>query len=231
MDAANETLDTLRMRGAVKIPGAINAALARDLRQEVESRYALDATDFELLNGYSGGHIRPPVDPLLEALRATAVPAIAREFLDTDRIAVPINHLIWRKRFDAVDAAGERNTSRHFFHQDCGLIPEHFPLNAWVALSKVDGDCHGLSFALPAPEGPTPLAIEPERYVAETGGEIWTPELEPGDLLLFHRFTIHGSWMTRGKPNTRYSVEFRIGAASAAPVGYADVLWHLTDAP
>jgi hypothetical protein len=223
-----DALDALRSRGAALVKGAISAALAEELRSAVEARYARDATDYELLNGFSGGHIREPVDPLLEALRDT--PFFLRcacDFLGTEEIAVPVNHLIWRRRDDSSDAVGERNTSRHFFHQDHGLIPEQFPLNVWIALSKVDDDCQGLTLALPAPPGPTPLAVEPEQYVRQVGGEFWTPKVNPGDMLLFHRFTIHGSWMVRGKPNARYSVEFRAGAVASAPANYAPVLWRM----
>jgi hypothetical protein len=227
VSAASEALDALRSRGAALLKAAISSTLAEELRCSMEARYRLDATDYELINGYSGGHIRQPVDPLLHALRDTPFHECAQSFLNTDRVVVPVNHLLWRQRDDATDALAERNGFRHLFHQDHGLIPESFPFNAWLALSKVDEGCHGLSFALPAPDGPTPLASEPERYVAQTGGELWSPQLEPGDLLLFHRFTIHGSWIVRGKPRARYSVEFRAGSLATAPIDYANVLWHM----
>jgi hypothetical protein len=37
-----------------------------------------------------------------------------------------------------------------------------------------------------------------------------TPELEPGDLLVFNHLTLHGCFLVT-KPKPRYSVEFRLG--------------------
>jgi ectoine hydroxylase-related dioxygenase (phytanoyl-CoA dioxygenase family) len=194
------------------------------MRDSVERWFESNAGEYEMVNGASGGHIRELVDPMLEA--ANSFFSCAEDYFGTDKVVVPVNHLLFRWRDDRVDAVFEQRGWKHVFHQDHGLIPTFFPLYAWIALSPVGDNCQGLAFVLPSPVGPTSLATDPERYVAETdGGEIWCPHMEPGDLLLFHQLTIHGSWTVRGKPNTRYSAEFRAGRSADSPEEYRNVLW------
>lgn len=229
--STDDMCNALHEHGVILLRDVVSGSLASELRQRVDEWYVDNAaTDtFSVVNGISGGHLRGPVDPLLEEVSFTAFKPVAKAFLSAERVAVPINHLLFRRRDDAYDALREPEGIRHLFHQDHGLIPESFPLNAWIALSEVDADRHGLTFVLPCPKGPTLEWKYPEDYVARHGGGFCSPEMSPGDMLIFHRFTIHGSWLRRGKTKTRYSVEFRAGDPASAPDDYANVLWHLLD--
>jgi hypothetical protein len=225
--SAEEICAVLRLRGVVLLRHAVSPSLTPGLREQIDDWHKTHANEFQIINGVSGGHLREPVDPLLEHISRTIFLPIARDFLAAERIAIPINHLLFRRRDDTVDALREREGCTHFFHQDHGLIPESFPLNAWLALSDIDDDCNGLTLVLPCPLGATTEAADPEGYVARHAGRFWTPKMSAGDLLMFHRFTIHGSWLVRGKPRRRYSVEFRTGNLSQAPPDYANVLWQV----
>jgi ectoine hydroxylase-related dioxygenase (phytanoyl-CoA dioxygenase family) len=70
-------------------------------------------------------------------------------------------------------------------------------------------------------------AFDVDAYLAEHNGGVWSPRMRPGDMLLFHKFTIHGSRTTRGKTGTRYSIEFRAGDVADIPTGYANVTWRI----
>jgi ectoine hydroxylase-related dioxygenase (phytanoyl-CoA dioxygenase family) len=225
--SAEQICTVLREHGVVLLRHAVSSSLAPCLRDQIDDWHKTHPDEFQIINGVSGGHLREPVDPLLEHISRTTFLSIAKNFLAAERIAIPVNHLLFRRRDDMVDALREREGCTHFFHQDHGLIPESFPLNAWLALSDVDDDCNGLTLLLPCPSGPTSEAIDPEGYVARHAGRFWTPKMSAGDLLMFHHFTIHGSWLVRGKPRARYSVEFRTGNLGEAPPDYANVLWQV----
>ncbi len=226
MDSVRNSVivEQIKTRGAALIKGGVDPQLTCSLRDEVKQWYETNSGEYEIVNGVSGAHLRELVDPLLNAMDIFF--SVAQDYLATDRVVVPVNHLLFRKRDDRTDALLEQRGARHNFHQDHGLIPRSFPLNAWVALSEVDGDRQGLSFLLPSPSEPTDLAIHPEKYVAQTeGGEIWSPHMNPGDILIFHQLTIHGCFTMRGKPKARYSAEFRAGSLANSPDEYRNTLW------
>ena len=76
----------------------------------------------------------------------------------------------------------------------------------WLPLSTVDGETMGLSFAFPHDrETIYKLPLPVEQHLARPGGAVWTPDLQPGDLV-FHRYTIHGG-LFEPEPD-RLSVEF-----------------------
>jgi ectoine hydroxylase-related dioxygenase (phytanoyl-CoA dioxygenase family) len=218
----------LRQTGAVVLRTAIDGKFAVSLAPKIDEYYSAHPDDeFSYENGISGAHLRAILDDLFSQISSNNLASVARQFLSAEKVVAPINHLLFRRRDDAYDAFRARRHTPHFFHQDAGLIPSAFPMNVWIALSDVNEDCSGLSFILPCPDGPVPGGIDPEDYVARSGGFCCTPEMQSGDMLMFHRHTIHGSWLTRGKPGTRYSVEFRIGDLAKAPEDYASSLWYL----
>ena len=225
IDLQQKALNTLQCHGVVLVRNAISATLAADLQRDVEEWYRTSADAFQIENGVSGGHLRSPIEPLLNQVALSIFRPVAIEFLQSESIVVPVNHLLFRQRDDNVDKIYEERGTRHIFHQDHGLIPEAFPLNCWIALSDVDAARHGLSFALPCPRGP--VNEDARHYVESRNGMFWEPSMSPGDMLIFHRFTIHGSWIAQGKPQARYSVEFRCGDLKSSPAEYASALWHL----
>ena len=223
-----EISEALRQDGAILLPSVVGPAICRSTAEAVEARYRSCGNEYEHKNGVEGPHLRELVDPVLESSARSAFLPIARQFMGAADIVVPINHLLFRRRDDTVDAIYERDGARHMFHQDHGLVPTFFPLNAWIALSQCCGSCHGLSIVLPTPTVPTRTQnFELEEYLKAPGGHVWSPEMQPGDMLVFHQLTIHGSWISRGKPDARFSVEFRAGRSSDAPETYRSALWAL----
>jgi hypothetical protein len=223
-----EMRDGLRKQGAILIPGVVDLDVCRGTIAGIDERYRVNGDEFDQVNGVCGGQLRTLVDPVLESVSKTVFLALAKAFLDADEVVVPVNHMLFRRRDDAVDAIYEARGAKHIFHQDHGLIPESFPLNTWVALSEVGEDCHGLSFVLPCPSGPVRTQQdELQSYLEANSGRIWSPKMRAGDLLVFHQLTIHGSWINRGKPNARYSAEFRAGRLGNSPPDYSNVLYQL----
>ena len=50
----------------------------------------------------------------------------------------------------------------------------------------------------------------------------FTPELDAGDVALFHQFVMHATQPMTGHFETRRSLEFRVSAAGAVPTFYAN---------
>jgi hypothetical protein len=198
----------------------VRAALERfehRLNDEVASGQR-DAEDRDRLlrAGISGPHLEEEMLALLAEL-GPAVARHAEHYLGCDDLVVPDNHFLFRKRDqDASDAALKRG-NRHNFHQDHDLIPGAFPFNVWVPLSSIDDEALGLSFALPATTQVFSVPVDIETYLEQNDGFLWTPNMDVGDVLLFHRYTIHGTYTTLNRPVPRYSAEFRVGTRSAAP--------------
>jgi hypothetical protein len=183
---------------------------------------------YHLTNGIDGPAFRAEIDDLLALVMHSPFLDIARNYLTRSQpVVVPINHLLFRIRdADGDNLLMKRDGSTHVFHQDYLLIPEYFPLNLWIPLSKVDAQCNGLSFMFPYSETVRPLPFDAHGYLDANKGHVWTPDVEPGDMLLFHRYTIHG-FFTKASTMPRYSVEFRCGSANQVPENLRNTLWFM----
>jgi hypothetical protein len=224
----DEIVATIRRYGVVLLKGAIAAAavdrmhaavesLERHLNDEVASGRR-DAKDRDRLlrAGITGSHLEEDMLALLAELG----PVVARHvehYLGCGDLVVPDNHLLFRKRDQNASDAALKRGNRHNFHQDHDLIPGAFPFNVWVPLSAIDDEALGLSFAFPSTTEVFPVPVDIESYLENHSGFIWTPNMDVGDILLFHRYTIHGTYTTLKRPVPRYSAEFRVGTRSAAP--------------
>jgi ectoine hydroxylase-related dioxygenase (phytanoyl-CoA dioxygenase family) len=224
----DDIVATIRGYGVVLLKAAVAAAAVDRVRAALESfeqrlndevasgRRDAEDRDRLLRAGITGPHLEEEMLALLAGLG----PVVARHvehYLGCGDLVVPDNHFLFRKRDQATfDAALKRGT-RHNFHQDHDLIPGAFPFNAWVPLSSIDDEALGLSFAFPATTQVFPVPVDIESYLERNNGFIWTPNMDVGDILLFHRYTIHGTYTTLNRPVPRYSAEFRVGTRSAAP--------------
>ena len=80
-----------------------------------------------------------------------------------------------------------------------------------------------MSFALPCPRGP--VNEDARHYVESRDGMFREPSMSPGDMLIFHRFTVHGSWIAQ-EAAARCSVVFRCRDLKFfRPI--CERLWHL----
>ena len=179
---------------------------------------------------------RPRLGAVYDAMRETAVfrrvvtcdglLAAARETLGTDRLHSPFQHCVFR-----MDLAGEG--WRGFgWHQDYAynLLSDDF-VTAWLPLTPT-GAANGSIDVAPAasdriypveirfkrdPQG-RPLgtrdAFIPARFHPDFERCAITPELEPGDVLLFHNRLVHRSGRNPG-PRHRFSIQARFGALLA----------------
>jgi hypothetical protein len=225
-----DPLGVLQSHGAVLLQNAIDPAVAVLPLSGIDAWYDGRIRRLEPGELISGGHLNEPVAPILTAVGASLFTPIARAFLRGTDIGVPVNHMLYRRRNDANDAHWEESGSKHYFHQDQGLVPDDFPMNAWIAASEVNDEALGISIVFPTPTEPMQAkfdAFDVDAYLRRTNGWEWSPVMHPGDMLIFHNLTIHGSRVTRGRSGTRYSIEFRAGDAEKAPTEYSNVMWRL----
>jgi ectoine hydroxylase-related dioxygenase (phytanoyl-CoA dioxygenase family) len=224
----DEIVATIRRCGVVLLRDAIAAATVDGMREALErfeqrlddevASGQRDAEDRDRLlrAGISGPHLEEEMLALLAEL-GPVVARHAEHYLGCGDLVVPDNHFLFRKRDqDASDAALKRG-NRHNFHQDHDLIPGAFPFNVWVPLSSIDDEALGLSFAFPPTTQVFPVPVDIASYLEQNNGFLWMPNMDVGDVLLFHRYTIHGTYTTLNRPVPRYSAEFRVGTRSAAP--------------
>jgi Phytanoyl-CoA dioxygenase (PhyH) len=235
-----EIVSAIRRHGVALLKGAagrdavyrVRAGLEgyeAQLRDEVAAgRREVDNLDRRLSAGTTGPHLETEMLELLAELG----PVIARHvehYLGCDDLVVPDNHFLFRKLSPGATDAALKRGNRHNFHQDHDLIPGAFPFNVWVPLSPIDDEALGLSFAFPSTSQVFPIPVDIESYLEKNDGFIWTPNMNAGDILLFHRYTIHGTYFTLNRPVPRYSAEFRVGGRSAAPATHAQFLRSFGD--
>ena len=184
-----------------------------------------------LQNGLTSANIPDFSEHLVALVGDSAFPDIAREYLGCARenLVVPENHILLRVRDDGTNARFLDANISHGFHQDYALIPQSFPLNMWIPLSRIDKHCIGLSFVLPFTGAIYDNPFDVHKTLAETKGYIITPELNVGDVILFNHKTLHGLFTARQPVNPRYSVEFRIGSDTMLAAGYTDTLYRFRD--
>lgn len=106
------------------------------------------------------------------------------------------------------------------WHQDQEFSgPLRSGFNFWVPLSPAGGRAPGLELW---PHGPLRPYLHLQMSNAEREAlcqqipeaEIWRPELQVGDLLIFHYFILHRSYFPPQMKNTRISYELRLAAYS-----------------
>jgi hypothetical protein len=218
----------VRRHGVALLSGAVAAAPVTRARDALESfelglnddvasgRRDAQERDDLLRAGITGPHLEANMLALLAELQPVVAHHV-EHYLGCDDLVVPDNHFLFRKRYQSASDVAVKRGVRHNFHQDHDLIPAAFPFNVWVPLSSIDDQALGLCFAFPSTTEVFPLPFEIESYVEKNNGFFWSPEMDVGDILLFHRYTIHGTYFTLDRPAPRYSAEFRVGTRSAAP--------------
>jgi hypothetical protein len=214
--------------GVVLLKGAIAAATVervcaalegfdRQLSDDVTcGRLTAEDRDRLLRSGVTGPHLEEEMLTLLAGLEPV-VARYAEHYLGCGDLVVPDNHFLFRKRDQAASNYALNRGNRHNFHQDYDLIPGAFPFNVWVPLSTVEDQALGLSFVFPQTTQIFPVPMDVESYLEKNSGFVWAPNMDVGDIFLFHRYTIHGAYTTLNRPVPRYSAEFRVGTRAAAP--------------
>jgi hypothetical protein len=155
--------------------------------------------------------------------------AAARDMVGAARLMSPFQHAVFR-----MDLAGE--AWRGFgWHQDFpyNLLCRN-SLTAWLPLTPSGVENGGVQVALVETDRLYPVEI---RYKRDAGGRrlstrdafiapsfhagfeacATTPELLPGDVLMFRNTVVHRSGANRG-PRHRYSIQVRFGDLLAADV-------------
>jgi hypothetical protein len=101
-------------------------------------------------------------------------------------------------------------------HQDaCPALTLHDTAwTAWVALNNCGKDAPSLCYVeklykelVPIPEGEWQIDIN-----KIPSAKLERALLNPGDLVVFNAYTIHGTWVTREMTKPRYSLDIRLAA-------------------
>ena len=115
------------------------------------------------------------------------------------------------------------------FHQDSVAVPVPAPmLSCWVPLNRCGVTAPGLEVvaqrldsALPITDKPATNHVRMEIDAAlverHYGENLWHPEFDAGDAMLFDSKCVHRTHVTEAMSAVRYSVELRFVATSLAP--------------
>lgn len=97
-----------------------------------------------------------------------------------------------------------------------GLLPV---VTCWIPLDPCGRDAPGLELIATRLDRLLAPAELTERAVSDAfgGADAWTPEMQPGDVLLMHGGTLHRTHVTAGMTGDRTSVELRVFAAGNVP--------------
>jgi len=227
-------VETIRNHGAVLIRRALSPDAPTRARSSLDAFHSAlaeraksepseaERAKFILVNGLSGPNLPDDLRRLVAELAGSPVMECVAAYLGKADTVVPVNHFLFRRRSVQASQALRDAGYLHGFHQDHDHIPGAFPLNIWMPLSKVDASCVGLSFVFPYTEQIFPQPFDVDDYLLQNQGTIWTPDVEPGDVLMFHRSTIHGTYADTSKPVTRYSAELRCGLLKDVPPAYVN---------
>lgn len=206
----------LKSKGAFMVKGVLRYSLIRELAMRAEAAYA--AWDGKHLDGpfaaqYHHGHI-----PVSELGHADIISGYLSRFVSAGFLSRYNNILL--RRILPPSLSNERVARKIEFHQDeyfgQQVTGRHWlplSLTAWVPLVPCGNDAPGLSVVLGS-DAPIVQGEPPEgwpEYIRKTYGKkaIWSPPMEPGDVLCFTSRTIHGSYVTQGMTKPRYSIEIR----------------------
>ena len=121
------------------------------------------------------------------------------------------------------------------WHQDGAFLGNGIrTINAWFALSRCGRDAPGMALMPVRLERILPVgekgshydwSLSPDTVAREMPGvEIWRPECEEGDVLLFDHFTLHRTAADPGMPTWRYAFETWFFAPSVYPEGLSTPL-------
>lgn len=216
-------------RRAVLVRSAIDSETVARLSERAAERYAhwdaridsgAELTPLER-GRFKNGHILPS-EIGQDLADMAAAETVAGLFANLCGWTMPVNFEV-RRMLPPV----KRRKDVHrkiVLHQDAYLTmvsnpgmtkPPPLYFTAWMPLVPCGDDAPGLSVVLGSDE--PVLQRKPllgwRFYIRSTYGRgaLWSPVMEPGDILLFTNRTIHGSHVTRHMTKPRYSIEMRGG--------------------
>jgi len=214
------------------LPGGLIDEAVATLVDLLRAMGAEGPADLDRLVDDLAARDRPRLGRVYDAMReseifrrivgAEPLAAAAREMVGAARLISPFQHAVFR-----MDLAGE--AWRGFgWHQD-------FPYNvlcrnsvtAWLPLTRAGAANGGIELARLADERLYPVEIRYKRdaagrrlatrdaFIAERFHGVFaacatTPELAPGDVLMFRNTVVHRSGRNPG-PRHRYSIQVRFG--------------------
>lgn len=120
--------------------------------------------------------------------------------------------------------AGARGQS---FHQDCLYIRLHPLIGAWVSLDRADEENGTMVMApgsqklglLRGEEADTSWSFTSEQTAMPTGQPLVAAILQPGDVIFFDGFCIHGSYPNRSSDRFRRAFICHFQGANAGALG------------
>lgn len=204
------------------LPGATIAAWAERFAQgweHTEARLiAGDMPERELVNFYRFGHPLPAlidgfgdwIDGLFNHL---ALRNLLRTLYGSEVCIIGSASLPRLQHPPSAAQAIERALP---WHQDYEYVgPLQQAINVWIPLTPVGGDYPGLELWLGGPQAPL---LEPGQPTAERdailaaipASELWRPQMQPGDVLIFTPYTVHRTHLDPGMSKTRISYELRL---------------------
>lgn len=226
--------------------GVLDETRIAQLSQRFDEAFAIGVEKDDGSNSVSFGHMarqnrRDVTDAMISTVLESRSGDLLRSLLGEDLVFL-IDHCSLRFH----QSGNEQSVLR--YHLDADFIGiRNLMVNLWVPLCPVGRDRPGLTFLKPdvninnilatwrgmVAQQPTPTApVFKFRFSDSlleqcTGRPVdtlfFTPELDAGDVALFHQFVMHATQAMAGHFETRRSLEFRVSAAGAVPTFYANL--------
>lgn len=231
-----DALKAFENRGCVLLRGVISPEdvasiqrLALQFEREMTSRALRGDKEVEVLF-FSEGHGNRPWECDVEGALFTAHLlhlhrrafgwSLIEAICGSNRLTVPLNHMILRRHTDSGGHVARRNGE--FFnlescHQDANNVNPKLPVTIWTALQdmKRRSNAPGVGVIAGNVGEILPHPIEPEIF-EDPRYAVWTPDYKAGDVMLFSNLAPHFS-PVYGTGRTRFSIDFRACAADHLP--------------
>jgi hypothetical protein len=232
----DDALEAFQNRGCVLLRGVVSPVdvapierLAHQFETEMTYRAARGDRGVEV-RFFSEGHGNRPWECDVEGAlftahllhlhrRAFGWPLI-EAICGSNRLTVPLNHMILRRHTDSGGRIARRNgefLNLESCHQDANNVNPALPVTIWTALQDMERRSNAPGVGVIAGDVneilPHPIdagIFEDTRYA------IWTPDYKAGDVMLFSNLAPHFS-PVYGTGRTRFSIDFRACAADRLP--------------
>jgi ectoine hydroxylase-related dioxygenase (phytanoyl-CoA dioxygenase family) len=237
--------ERLAAEGYLVVRGVHDRAWLSTIQRTFEALYLQqamhlrqDASNIDLLTNHSSGAVQLVHHPgdELHAFFGGATKLILAPLLPVvsaylgEPLVVPIGYLTYRRHRVPNDPAADSTFVG--FHQDSNFVGSFPMLNCWICLDDCGRDAPGLELIsgrvdldlrdslspVQAPHGiHMPIYDSNQLHALFPDAASVTPVLAVGDILLFHGYTPHRTYMSPGMTRPRSSFEIRVFNAHGLP--------------
>ena len=215
---SDECVNLLATYGAVLIRGAIPQDIVRLFQAEAKHAISLLLKDpdkyqalhafYEKFRNVCPHHLDESLETglcrILLCLRQNPILRLVQKFLKSDQIVAPLGSMLMRH------VAAMRDHGPIGWHQDGTQLEQTAMVTCWIPLDTCGEFAPSLQLALGGPRHLHRVG-DFERLIETSDAlRVWRLRYEPGDVMIFDPFTIHGTHFHEQMSDVRYSLEIRL---------------------